>query len=110
MGRKKQVDATHTELPPIRRAIDPKVRENQMIALAINRAEEQLRDGTASSQVIVHYLKLGTTQQQLEIEKLENENALLKKKVEAIDSQMETEKKYADAIAAMKKYSGGGGE
>ena len=89
MGRKKQSDQNPKELPPIRRAIDPKVRENQMIALAINRAEEQLRDGTASSQVIVHYLKLGTVQQKLEMEKLENENLLLKKKVEALDSQMD---------------------
>lgn len=106
MGRKKIVEETNQELTPIHRPIDRQARENQMIALAENQAEKQLRDGTASSQVICHYLKLGSMQQQLEIEKLRNENALLKKKVEAIDSQMETDKKYVDAIAAMKKYSG----
>lgn len=106
MGRKKIVEETNQELVPIRRAIDPQVRENNMIALSENLAEKQLRDGTASAQVICHYLKLGSMEKQLELEKLRNENALLKKKVEALDAQIENETTYADAIAAMKKYSG----
>ena len=77
-----------------------------MIALAINQAEKQLRDGTASSQVIVHYLKLGSQEKQLELEKLRNENELLKKKVEVLDSQKNTEEKYVKAIEAMKRHSG----
>lgn len=106
MGRKKIVSETNQELVPIRRAIDPKIRENNMIALSEALAEKQLREGTASSQVICHYLKLGSQQNQLEMEKLRNENELLKKKVEALDAQIETEASYVDAINAMKKYSG----
>lgn len=106
MGRKKLVVENQPELQPIRRAIDPEARQKQMIALSENLAEKQLRDGTASAQVICHYLKLGTVEKQLELEKLKAENALLNKKVEAIDSQMETDKKYIEAINAMKQYSG----
>lgn len=110
MGRKKLIEENSKELAPIRRAIDPQVRENQMIALSTNLAEKQLREGTASSQVICHYLKLGSMEKQLELEKLRNENLLLKKKVEAIDSQMETNAKYAEVIAAMTVYTGGSTE
>ena len=106
MKRKKMVEETTQELRPIRRAIDPRVRENNLIALSENLAEKQLREGTASAQVICHYLKLGSQEKQLELEKLRNENAILKKKVEALDAQIENDKMYADAIAAMKKYSG----
>lgn len=84
----------------------PESRENQMVSLAINLAEEQLRNGTASSQVITHYLKLGTIQAKLEREKLERENELLRAKTEALASQKQTEELYRNAILAMKSYSG----
>ena len=45
----------------IRPALTPEARENQMISLAVDLAEKQLMEGTASSQVITHYLKLGST-------------------------------------------------
>lgn len=106
MGRKKIVEETSKELKPIRRAIDPEVRENQMIALAINEAERQLRSGTASSQVIVHYLKLGTQKEKLELEKIKNENLLLLKKVETLETLKDAKELSANAIAAMKKYTG----
>lgn len=106
MGRKRLVEENQPELQPIRRALDPETRQNQLIALSENLAEKQLREGTASAQVICHYLKLGTVEKQLELEKLKAENALLNKKVEAIDQQMETSTKYIEAIEAMKKYSG----
>lgn len=80
-----------------------------MIALAINLAEQQLRDGTASSQVISHYLKLGSTKMSLEKEKLEKENRLLAAKTEAIQSAKRVEELYAEALSAMKTYSGNGG-
>lgn len=105
MGRKKEATPIAKEVKPIRRAIDPEAREKQLIALATNVAEQQLRDGTASSQVICHYLKLGSMERQLELEKIKNENALLAKKVEVLDSQQRTEELYADAIAAMKRYT-----
>lgn len=87
-------------------ATSPETRENQMISLAINLAEEQLRNGTASSQVITHFLKLGSTKEKLEKEKLEEENKLLRAKAEVLQSQKNMEEMYAEAINAMKRYSG----
>lgn len=87
-------------------ATTPEDRENQLIALAVDRAEEQLREGTASSQLITHFLKLATTKSQLELEKLRSENELLKAKTEAIESAKKIEELYSDAILAMKRYQG----
>ena len=87
-------------------AATPEERENQMISLAFDRAEQQLRDGTASAQVITHFLKLGTVKNEIEIEKLRRENDLLAAKTQAIESQENIEKLYANAIEAMKKYRG----
>lgn len=92
-----------------RPALTPEAREGQLVALAVDLAEEQLRNGTASSQVITHYLKLGSTRAELEREKLRKENELLKAKTEAIQSARHIEELYADAISAMKRYSGAGG-
>ena len=69
-----------------RPALSPEARENQMISLAVDLAEQQLRDGAASSQVITHFLKLATTKAQLEKEKLMKENELLAAKTEALQS------------------------
>lgn len=87
-------------------ALSPEARENQMISLAVDLAEKQLLEGTASAQVITHYLKLGTMREQLEREKLEKENELLRAKTEALQSAQHIEELYADAIRAMKSYSG----
>lgn len=92
--------------PKTRPALTPEARENQLIALAVNLAEKQLRDGTASSQVIAHYLKLGTARERLERERLEEENKLLRAKTEAIESAKRVEELYANALKAMKNYSG----
>ena len=89
-----------------RPAKTPEARENQMIALAVDLAEKQLSEGTASSQVITHFLKLGTTREQLEKEKLRRENLLLEKKAEALESTKVIEELYGEAIKAMKRYNG----
>lgn len=89
-----------------RPALTPEARENQLIALAVDLAEKQLMEGTASSQVITHYLKLGSTKEQLEKEKLIEENRLLRAKAEVIASSEEAKKKYEEAIAAMMRYGG----
>lgn len=93
-----------------RPALSPEARENQMISLAVELAEQQLRDGTASSQVITHYLKLGSMKERQEREKMEEEIKLLRAKTEAIESSKHIEELYADAIKAMQSYSGLGGE
>ena len=87
-------------------ALTPEARENQLISLAVDLAEQQLMDGTASSQVITHFLKLASSKEKLEKEKLQNENVLLKTKVEALQSAQRIEELYADAIKAMSIYRG----
>lgn len=91
-----------------RPAHTPESRENQLIAHAVNLAEKQMIEGTASSQVITHFLKLGTVKAQLENEKLKHENELLKAKTEAIESTKNQEELYKRVLDAMKQYSGGG--
>lgn len=90
----------------LRPALSPEARENQLISLAMDRAEQQLMDGTASSQVITHFLKLGTAKYQYESEKLKNETALVSAKTEALESAKRVEELYAEALKAMKSYSG----
>ena len=92
----------------MRPALTPEARENRLISLAMDNAEEQLLNRTASSQVVTHYLKLGTQKYQMEIEKLKKENELLRAKTEAIESAKHIEELYADAIKAMQRYSGHG--
>ena len=93
-----------------RPASTPEGRENQMISLAVDLAERQLREGTASAQVITHFLKLATTREQLEKEKLERENELLRAKTEALESAKRVEELYANALNAMRNYSGQGSD
>ena len=90
----------------IRPALTPEARENQLIYLATDLAEKQLKDGTASSQVITHYLKLGTTKERIEKEILEKQKELITAKTEALQSAKRIEELYSNAIAAMRKYSG----
>lgn len=94
----------------IRPALTPESRENQLIALSVDLAEKQLREGTASSQVITHFLKLGSTKNQLELEKIRHENALLEAKTQSIQSAKRVEELYENALNAMKDYSGHGGQ
>ena len=89
----------------IRPALTPEARENQMISLAVDLAERQLQEGTASSQVITHYLKLGSMRERLEREKLEEENKLLKARTEQIQSMKRVEELYEEAIKAMRNYT-----
>lgn len=93
----------------IRPALTPESRENQLIALSVDLAEKQLREGTASSQVITHFLKLGSTKNQLELEKIRHENALLEAKTQSLQSAKRVEELYENALNAMKDYSGHGG-
>jgi len=87
-------------------AVDPESRENQMISLAESQAEQMLLEGRAPTAIVVHYLKLGTTKNQLEKEKLKKENILLEAKANAIESAARSEELYARAIEAMRVYSG----
>lgn len=87
-------------------ATTPEARENEMISYATDLAERQIRDGTASSQVITHFLKLGSTRERLEQQRLEHENELTRVKIESLEAQARIEELYVDAINAMRSYSG----
>lgn len=89
----------------IRPATTPEGRENQMVNHAVNLAEKQLIDGTASSAVIVHYLKLATERERLERTLLEKNAKLLDAKSKNIDNQRESEQFAKEAVEAMRKYS-----
>ena len=91
-----------------RPALTPEARENQLVSLSVDAAEKALINGTASSQVIVHFLRLGSIKTQLENEKLKNENELLKAKTEALESMKSMESIYKEALEAMRDYSGAG--
>lgn len=92
--------------PRARPATTLDARENQMIALAVDLAERQLIEGTASAQVINHFLRLGTSRERLEQEKLKKENELLKGRTEQLASATRVDELYAQALEAMRSYSG----
>ena len=104
MGRRKKLDGSSS--PQFSPAFDPEERENQMISLAVNLAEQQLREGTASSQVIVHYLKLASTRNKLEEEKIRYETAMLQAKKDALNKSGQLQELMDNALKAFRSYSG----
>lgn len=90
----------------IRPALTPEAREAQLVSLAVDVAEEQLLNRTASSQVITHYLKLGSTKERIEREILERQKDLITAKTEALQSAKRIEELYQEAIRAMRDYGG----
>lgn len=106
MAKYKKTEPVEIETRKMRPAITREGRENQMCSLAIDLAEKQLREGTASSQVITHFLKLASTKDKLEREILEKQRELLEAKTEAIQSAAKSEELYKNAIAAFSEYSG----
>ena len=91
-------------------ASTPDARESQMIELADQLAERQMREGTASAQVITHYLKLGSSRERLEQHKIMIETKLVEAKTDAIASMQRQEELFAEAIKAMRAYQGSGEE
>lgn len=91
------------EMPP---APTPEVRENQLQSLAYDLAEKQLREGTASAQVISQLLKLGSSREKLEQERMKEEVGLLQAKAEMMESAKRVEALYGEALNAMRSYAG----
>lgn len=89
-----------------RPALNPDSRENQLISLAMDVAEQQMRDGTASPQLIAHFLKLGSSENRFKMRKLQREIDLLEAKKESLESSQRIEEMYAKAMDAMKSYRG----
>jgi len=92
--------------PTMRPSMTLEGRENQLIGLAVDLAEKRLLDGTATSQEVTHFLKLGSTREQLEQERIRNENALAVAKIQAIESGVRIEALFEKAIEAMQVYKG----
>lgn len=88
-------------------AVSIEAREDQLISLAVDMAEKQLREGTASAQVLVHYLKLGSTRERIEKEIMEEQKKLLEAKTESLQSAKRMEELYGQAIEAMQSYRSG---
>ena len=103
-------DESKTEQQNFRRrrppSTTPEGRENQLVAKAVDLAEKQLEQGTASAQVISHYLKLGSSRERLEQERLTMEVSLLEAKREQMASAVRVEELYGAAINAMRAYAG----
>jgi hypothetical protein len=102
-ARKRRLEVVKTNRRP---ATTPEGRENEMVSAAIDLAEQQILSGTASSQVITHFLKLGSTRERLEQQRLEHENELTRVKIEALESQKRVEELYMEALSAMRSYAG----
>ena len=103
---------THDARPTVNKkrphATTPEGRENQLISLAVDLAEKQMLEGIASSQVITHYLKLGSTKERIEKEILLEQKKLITAKTQALQSSKKVEELYLNALNAMKSYSGNG--
>ena len=88
----------------------PEDREQYLINLSLDAAEKQLREGTASSQVITHFLKLGSSRELLEQEKIKEETKQTRAKIESLEASSRSEERYAAAIEAMRRYQGADNE
>lgn len=102
----KRVDSSAPRKPRLAPATTPEAREMQLASIAYDEAERQMRAGEASSQVITHFLKVGSAREQKEQRRLELEAELLEKKAEAMDSARRVEELYDEAIKAMRSYGG----
>jgi hypothetical protein len=88
------------------RARTPEAREQQLVALSYDLAEKQIIEGTVSSQVLTHFLKIGSSREKAELEKLKQETILTEAKVKDLANVEDMKKLYSEAMDAMRGYSG----
>lgn len=88
-------------------ATTPEGREQQLVSLAVDLAEKQLREGTASPSIINHYLKIASSRETLEREILEKQAKLIAAKASNLNKDREAEELAKAAIEAMKNYNPG---
>lgn len=103
VARRQTPASSPSKRPP---ATTPEGRERQLVADAMELAEQQIREGTASAQVITHFLKIGSGREKLERAKIEQENELLKARIENLAAGKDIQELYGNAIDAMRMYSG----
>jgi hypothetical protein len=82
------------------------MREMELADAAYDLAEEQIRSGTASSQVLTHFLKAGSMRERLEQERMGHEIELMQVKKEQLEGQKRVEELYVGALEAMRGYQG----
>ena len=92
--------------PRSRPALSQEAKENYLISLAMDLVEERLANGTATSQEVCHFLKLGSTRERIEKEILERQKGLIEAKTENYQTAKHIEELYTEAIDAMRRYSG----
>lgn len=95
-----------SNIKPRKPATTPEAREQQLIALAVDVVEERLMNRTASAQETTFYLKLASSRERLEQEKIRKEIKLLDIKADAVESGKQIAELYGNALAAMRKYQG----
>lgn len=100
----------YSESPPISKASTAEGLENECISLAYDLVRKRLIEGTATSAETVHFLKLGTAKERLEMEKTKKELELMDAKKEALQSAKHIEELYNNAIAAMRDYASFGND
>ena len=94
------------DLPPVRPLMSVQAREEQIAGYALDCAERQIREGTASPSVLVHFLRATSTKEALERQLLEQQNEMLKMKTEVMQAQVSIQGKYDEALEAFRGYSG----
>lgn len=104
----KRIVSLEDEASPVKRRVarTPEAREAQLISLAVDAAEKQLREGTASSQIIVHYLKMGSKREKLEQEQIKVQTEMYAARTKAYASAEEIKELYTSAMEQMKLYQG----
>lgn len=85
----------------------PEQRNNQLIAMSFDAAEEMIRSGKATSQLLTHFLKQGTARDELEKTKLELEGQLLRARTDSLEAGEDIRALYEKAIEVMTEYKGG---
>lgn len=105
---KVKASSSTSDKPKRRSSFSTESEEQQMISLAMNLVKQRLLDGTASAQETTHFLKLGGAKHQYELEKLREENKLLRAKSDAIETGKESKEMYEAALKAMRNYAGYG--
>ena len=91
-------------------SLDDEELENKLIALAYKQSEQQLMEGTASSQIVTHFLKLGTRKAELELEQAKLQNRLLEEKIISEQSAAEINQMFIDVMNELKNYKSDPGE
>lgn len=106
-NNKKETPKKKTTKRALKPADNPESREKQLVNLAVDLAEKQLREGTAPPSVINHFLKIASKRESLERDILERQAELITSKAKNMNKDRDAEELAKAAIEAMKSYTPG---